>query len=254
MKLIEKLKPSYLLYSFMAHTSKIWSDKFYLECVFPARVGYRLNLSEPKTFNEKLQWLKLYYRKPIMTQMVDKIEAKKYVASIIGEIALLFMSKQNSSYQKLNFLSFYAYALSIGGGVGMIGYGLNQAQAMLFYKVVMSSFVMTTAVFGAFSVFSILTHQRIGIYLGSALLTLVLGIISIFVFNVMMEAVLGLIIGCLYVIVDTQTIIRRTEEGQFDVVRDAKMLFVDFVKIFIEILKILQENKKKDEEKDKKKK
>ena len=176
------------------------------------------------------------------------------VASIIGEIALLFMSKQNSSYQKLNFLSFYAYALSIGGGVGMIGYGLNQAQAMLFYKVVMSSFVMTTAVFGAFSVFSILTHQRIGIYLGSALLTLVLGIISIFVFNVMMEAVLGLIIGCLYVIVDTQTIIRRTEEGQFDVVRDAKMLFVDFVKIFIEILKILQENKKKDEEKDKKKK
>ena len=85
-------------------------------------------------------------------------------------------------------------------------------------------------------------------------MNIVLGIISIFVFNVMMEAVLGLIIGCLYVIVDTQTIIRRTEEGQFDVVRDAKMLFVDFVKIFIEILKILQENKKKDEEKDKKKK
>lgn len=176
------------------------------------------------------------------------------IASLISEIALLFMSKHNSTYQKINFISFYAYALSIGGGVGMLSYGLKHAEAMVFYKLVMSAFVMTTAVFGAFSVFSILTHQRIGIYLGAALLTLVLGIISIFVFNVMMEAVLGLIIGCLYVIVDTQTIIKRTEQGQFEVVRDAKMLFVDFVKIFIEILKILQENKKKEEKEKEKKK
>lgn len=46
---------------------------------------YPLNLDEPKTFCEKLQWLKLHDRKPIYTTMVDKIEAKKYVASIIGE-------------------------------------------------------------------------------------------------------------------------------------------------------------------------
>lgn len=163
------------------------------------------------------------------------------------------MNKQNSTYQKLNFVSFYAYALSIGGGIGILGYGLKHAEAVVFYKLVMSSFVMTTAVFGTFSVFSLLTHQRIGIYLGAAGLTLILGIISFFVFNVMMEAVLGLLIGCLYIIIDTQSIIRRTEQGQFEVVRDAKTLFVDFVKIFIEILKVLQENKKKDEDKKKKK-
>lgn len=46
---------------------------------------YLLNLENPKTFSEKLQWLKLHDRKPIYTTMVDKVEAKKYVASIIGE-------------------------------------------------------------------------------------------------------------------------------------------------------------------------
>lgn len=46
---------------------------------------YPLNLENPKTYCEKLQWLKLNDRKPIYTTMVDKIEAKKYVASIIGE-------------------------------------------------------------------------------------------------------------------------------------------------------------------------
>lgn len=46
---------------------------------------YPLNLKNPKSFCEKIQWLKLYDRKPIYTSMVDKIEAKNYVSSIIGE-------------------------------------------------------------------------------------------------------------------------------------------------------------------------
>lgn len=45
----------------------------------------KLNLENPQTFNEKLQWLKLYDRREEYTQMVDKYEAKKHVASIIGE-------------------------------------------------------------------------------------------------------------------------------------------------------------------------
>ena len=43
------------------------------------------NLRHPKTFNEKLQWLKLYNRKPEYTNLVDKYEVKKIVAGIIGE-------------------------------------------------------------------------------------------------------------------------------------------------------------------------
>ena len=60
-------------------------DKIYLKKKFKKKMGYQLNLKEPKTFNEKLQWLKLYDHKPIYTIMVDKYEAKKYVADIIGE-------------------------------------------------------------------------------------------------------------------------------------------------------------------------
>lgn len=61
------------------------SDAKYLKKLFKLRMGKDLNLDNPKTFNEKLQWLKLYNRKPEYTRMVDKYEAKRYVADIIGE-------------------------------------------------------------------------------------------------------------------------------------------------------------------------
>lgn len=60
-------------------------DKPFLKLMFYVRMNKRLNLKSPNTFNEKLQWLKLYDRKPIYTTMVDKYEAKKYVADNIGE-------------------------------------------------------------------------------------------------------------------------------------------------------------------------
>lgn len=67
------------------HTPYIWSDSIFLKIRFRACMGYPLNLKNPKTFNEKLQWLKIHDRKPLYTTMVDKYEAKKYVANIIGE-------------------------------------------------------------------------------------------------------------------------------------------------------------------------
>ncbi len=45
----------------------------------------KLNLDNPQTFNEKLQWLKLYNRKPEYTTMVDKYAVKEYIANLIGE-------------------------------------------------------------------------------------------------------------------------------------------------------------------------
>ena len=64
---------------------RIYSDNFYLKCVYRYKFHKKLNLKNPQTFNEKLQWLKLYDRKPEYTQMVDKYEAKKYIAEKIGE-------------------------------------------------------------------------------------------------------------------------------------------------------------------------
>lgn len=59
-------------------------DEKYLRLRYRALMGKNLNLKNPKTYNEKLQWLKLYDRKPIYTSMVDKYEVKEYVANIIG--------------------------------------------------------------------------------------------------------------------------------------------------------------------------
>jgi len=60
-------------------------DKPYLKLLYRSQFGKKLDLNNPETFNEKLQWLKLYDRKPIYTTMVDKYEAKKFVAERIGE-------------------------------------------------------------------------------------------------------------------------------------------------------------------------
>lgn len=60
-------------------------DKYHLYLLYWARLDKWLNLKNPKTFNEKLQWLKLYNRKPEYTSMVDKYKAKLHIASMIGE-------------------------------------------------------------------------------------------------------------------------------------------------------------------------
>lgn len=60
-------------------------DKAYLKMKFRHSMGHKLNLKDPKTFSEKLQWLKLYDRRPEYTVMVDKVKAKEYVASRIGK-------------------------------------------------------------------------------------------------------------------------------------------------------------------------
>ena len=60
-------------------------DEEFLKKAFKVYIGDKLNLETPQTFNEKLQWLKLYNRKPEYTVMVDKYLAKDYVAKAIGE-------------------------------------------------------------------------------------------------------------------------------------------------------------------------
>ena len=60
-------------------------DAKYLKMIYRIKMKESLDLEHPQTYNQKLQWLKLYDRKPVYTQMVDKCEAKKYAASIIGQ-------------------------------------------------------------------------------------------------------------------------------------------------------------------------
>ena len=64
-------------------------DEEYLKRKFKAIMGRELNLESPQTFNEKLQWLKLYNRKPEYTMMVDKYKVREYIKEMIGEEYLI---------------------------------------------------------------------------------------------------------------------------------------------------------------------
>jgi len=60
-------------------------DSIYLKCWYKKRTGEKLNLRTPESLNEKLQWLKINYRKAILTRIVDKYEVKKYISERIGD-------------------------------------------------------------------------------------------------------------------------------------------------------------------------
>lgn len=77
--------PRKLVVAGLVRIARIFPDELYLKLLFRLRMGYKLDLDNPQTFCEKLQWLKLHNRKPEYTQMVDKYDAKRYVAGIIGE-------------------------------------------------------------------------------------------------------------------------------------------------------------------------
>lgn len=60
-------------------------DETYLKLFYKARLGIELNLDNPTTFNEKLQWLKLYDRQERYIPWVDKVQAKSKVREMLGE-------------------------------------------------------------------------------------------------------------------------------------------------------------------------
>lgn len=82
-------------YSFFQRFSLVLLDRFiaphipipdtiYLHLKYFIRMGKPLHLNNPQTFNEKLQWLKLYGRRPIDTILSDKYAVKDYIANKIG--------------------------------------------------------------------------------------------------------------------------------------------------------------------------
>lgn len=79
------------------------SDKFFLKVWYYNRMGYWMDFKHPKTFNEKLQWLKLYNRKPKYTTMVDKYAVKRYVANIVGEEYIIPTLGVWNSFDEIDF-------------------------------------------------------------------------------------------------------------------------------------------------------
>ena len=81
----------------------IFSDKKYIEAIYLLPFGKKLNLKSPKTFNEKIQWLKLYDHNPQYTTMVDKFAAKNYVEKIIGREYIIDTLGKWDSFDQIDF-------------------------------------------------------------------------------------------------------------------------------------------------------
>ena len=69
----------------LLHLDGLIPDKLYLQMLYRRVFDKKLDLKNPKGYNEKLFWMKLYDHRPEYTTMVDKYAVKKYVANIIGE-------------------------------------------------------------------------------------------------------------------------------------------------------------------------
>lgn len=95
------LKPNWLFAK--SPVGKYLSDETFLKIKYKHIVGENLNLREPIGFNEKIQWLKLNYRMPILTKLVDKFEVKNYVSDLIGEKYIIENYGVWNSFDEIDF-------------------------------------------------------------------------------------------------------------------------------------------------------
>ena len=72
-------------YDILSKYPNIMSDKWWISTVWQMTYGYKMDWENPKTFNEKLQWLKVYDKNTLYTTLVDKLRVKEWVAEIIGK-------------------------------------------------------------------------------------------------------------------------------------------------------------------------
>lgn len=82
---------------------KFLSDKTYVKLYYKFSMGKKLNLKNPKTFTEKLQWLKVYDHNPLYTTLVDKYAVKPWVAAKIGEQYIIPTLGVWNSFDEIDF-------------------------------------------------------------------------------------------------------------------------------------------------------
>lgn len=102
---MNKIREFFKYYKYYADKYGLFklNDEQFLKILYKKKLNKELNLDNPKTFNEKLQWLKLNDRNPEYTKMVDKYDAKEYVASIIGKEYIIPTIGIYNSFDEINF-------------------------------------------------------------------------------------------------------------------------------------------------------
>ena len=102
------------------YTNKRYSDATYLKRLFSKYQEYPLDLENPKTLNEKLQWLKINDRKALYTKLADKYAAREYIKENFGEEYLIPLPFSTTDYRELKpeNLPDYPLALKTNHGFG----------------------------------------------------------------------------------------------------------------------------------------
>lgn len=79
------------------------SDRQWVKLMYRVRMGKKLNLDNPRTYNEKLQWMKLNYYNPLYTQLADKYEVRKYISNKIGDEYLIPLLGVYDNFDEIDF-------------------------------------------------------------------------------------------------------------------------------------------------------
>lgn len=95
--------PYYACELILNQLAPLFCDELFVKWKYYLNFHKRLHLDNPQTYNEKLQWLKLYNHHEEYTKMVDKYEAKRYVASIIGEEYIIPTYGVFNSFEEIDF-------------------------------------------------------------------------------------------------------------------------------------------------------
>lgn len=96
------IKKKNLMY-YLVDVLRFLPDDLYLKLVYRIKIGKKLNIKNPISFNEKIQWLKINDRNYAYIKMVDKYEAKKYVASILGTDCIIPTLGIWNSFDEIDF-------------------------------------------------------------------------------------------------------------------------------------------------------
>lgn len=103
--LYKVIKNPYKLIAYLGEKGmlKYMPDYLYLKLLYRGYMDKKLNLDSPKTFNEKLQWLKLYDRNPLYTHLVDKYEVRKHISDVLGKEHLIPLLGVYNDFDEIDF-------------------------------------------------------------------------------------------------------------------------------------------------------
>lgn len=104
-KIIKAIKDPKLaiLYLLCLKFFRILPDKLYTKIKYRVIMGKPINFKNITTFNEKMQWLKLYDRKPFYTTLADKYQVRKYIEETIGVDYLIPLLGVYNGYDEIDF-------------------------------------------------------------------------------------------------------------------------------------------------------